>query len=232
MTRRGKPPFASAESVEFLKVPLPVPPMIEQAFGYCGHEQYVSLGFGVQGGVMSDFVGEAVLPQTEDLYRSYLLHPAVKSYTDAFQIEVDPPAWVIRARIEEFDAENEQFESWAETSRCLLLDRKARQFLVGTIGGVRTWLILRRFLLTNPRRRVRQATEYESSQKAEEALWVWLESRPGLPPAAEFIRNWERVFRERQAVSGCIGAGVKLGFEVDDIKRMVVEAFKSPRNRS
>jgi hypothetical protein len=33
--------FRSAEGYDFLPAPIPVPPMIESAFGYRGHSQYV-----------------------------------------------------------------------------------------------------------------------------------------------------------------------------------------------
>src|SRR5688572_1680192 len=121
----GRPrPEPSASDV--LRVPLPVPPMIEQAFGYDRNEQYVSLNFGVRGGVMRDLVVEGAPPETEDLYRSFLLHPAIKPYTDAFRIESDPPEFAKWTPMKS-DADIEQFEAWSETSRCLLLDRKERQ---------------------------------------------------------------------------------------------------------
>ena len=230
MNRRGRPePFAGGNSFDVLRVPLPVPPMIEQVFGYRGDEQYVSLGFGVRGGVMSDFVGEGALPQTEDLYRSYLLHAAVKPYTDAFRIETDPPECVKHVLVEESDADIEQFESWSETSRCLLLDRKARQFSVGTVAGIGVWLIFKPFLFPNSRMKVRRAKRYGSAREAEAALWAWLELQPAAPLTTDFIHTWNQTFGERQAVSGCIGAGVKLGFEAGEIRRMVAEAFRSPR---
>ena len=50
--------FRDAESYGFLSVPIPVPPMIEEAFGYRSRSQYVELGFGVHGGVMGDLVGD------------------------------------------------------------------------------------------------------------------------------------------------------------------------------
>lgn len=229
MNCHGRPePFPSSESFEFLKVPLPVPPMIEQAFGFFGHEQYVSLGFGAQGGVMSDFVGEEAPPATEDLYRSFLLHPAIKPYTEAFRIESDPPEFAKWAPMKS-DADIEQFEAWSETSRCLLLDRKARQFSVGTVAGIGTWLIFRLFLFPQPRIQLRSARRYGSSREAESALWAWLELQPSACLTTKFIDSWNRTFSERQAVSGCIGAGVKLGFESGEIKRMVTEAFRSPR---
>jgi hypothetical protein len=54
--------FRDAESYGFLSVPILVPPMIEEAFGYHGRSQYVALGFGVHGGVMGDLVGNAERP--------------------------------------------------------------------------------------------------------------------------------------------------------------------------
>jgi hypothetical protein len=141
MTSRGTS-LASGSWLDLLKVPLPVPPMIEEAFGYRRNERYVSLSFGVRGGVMKDFAKEGVPLETQDLYRSYLLHHAVKPYVDAFGIESDPPEFYKFATMGS-DADIERFETWSETSRCLLLDRKARQFSVGTVAGIGTWLIFR-----------------------------------------------------------------------------------------
>ena len=72
--------FGDAESYGFLSVPIPVPPMIEEAFGYRGRSQYVALGFGVHGGVMGDLVGDAERPFPADLYRRIFIafcHQAV-----------------------------------------------------------------------------------------------------------------------------------------------------------
>ena len=201
----------NAESYRFLKVPLPVPPMIEDAFRYRGDEQYVSLGFGVHGGRMSDFVGDGLAPRSPHLYRSFLLHPAIKSYTEAFKIEAAPPDWLEAMSIDETDLRLEPFEAWSETARCLLLDRKFRQFFVGTVSRVRTWLILRPIL--NPCRKRCSPTPAVNkiAKVAEEALWAWLDNQPSPSLSVEFIQQWERQFREQQAVSGCIAAGFKLG---------------------
>ena len=135
--------FRDAESYGFLSVPILVPPMIEEAFGYRGRRQYVVLGFGVHGGVMGDLVGDAGEPVPADLYRKFLLHPAIKPHTNAFRIEIDPPAWLKSMDIGEFESRKEDFESWSKQSRCLLLDRERRQFSVGSVHEVRSWLILR-----------------------------------------------------------------------------------------
>jgi len=230
MSGRGRPePFAGGDSFDVLKVPVPVPPMIEEAFGYRGDEQYVSLSFGVRGRVMKDFVDDGEPPETENLYRSFLLHPIVRPYTDAFGIECDPPELAKLEPIES-DADIERFESWSETSRCFLLDRKARQFSVGTVAGIGTWLILRPILFPESRVRVRRPTRFESAQEAEAALWAWLDLQPPARLTKDFVDSWNREFSERQAVSGCIAAGVKLGFEAGEIRRMVTEAFR-PRRR-
>src|SRR5262245_22119403 len=136
-------PFENAESHRFQKVPIPVPPMIEDAFRYRKNEQYVSLGFGTHGGQMSDFVGDSRAPRSADLYRSFLLHPAIKPYTDAFKIETTAPDWLKGLKMSGASSCIEQAEVWSETARCLLLDRKARQFFVGTVAKVRKWLIIR-----------------------------------------------------------------------------------------
>ena len=100
--------FDDAESFGFLAVPIPFPPMIEDAFRYCGRERYVTLGFGVRGGVMSDFVGDdSRRPRSRYVYRSFLTHPAMKPYTKAFQIETDPPSWLEGLKIDDCeDARN------------------------------------------------------------------------------------------------------------------------------
>jgi hypothetical protein len=63
----------------------------------------VTLDFGVHGGVLGDFVGDAVEPVPADLYRKLLLHPIMKPYTDAVQIDMDPPEWLNRMGISEFE---------------------------------------------------------------------------------------------------------------------------------
>jgi hypothetical protein len=135
--------FGDAERFGFLPIPNPVPPMIEQAFRYRGRGQYVTLGFGVHGGVMTDMVKDAQEPVPADLYRKILLHRVMKPHTDAFQIDLDPPAWLKSMPISEFDQRREEFAIWSNKSRCLLLDRVRRRFLVGSVSGVRDWLLMR-----------------------------------------------------------------------------------------
>ena len=219
--------FESAESVGFLEVPIPVPPMIEDAFRYHGHERYVSLGFGVHGGVISDFVGESHRPRSRHLYRSFLTHPAVKSYTDAFQIETDPPSWLEGLKIEDCEGREEEFETWSETSRCLLLDREGRQFFVGTIAEIRQWLILRPTLCETVKQRVLNTHQPISFKDPERALVDWLAEQPGAALSKEFIAEWERRFHTRQSIAGCTAAAFRLGFGHDTIRRLMAEAFTS-----
>ena len=96
---------------------------------------------------MSDMIGDSVLPQPTDLYRQFLLHPAVKRYTDAFQIETDPPEWLSTIQIADVEVCRERLESWWKRSRCLLLDRESRRFFVSTVFEVRNWLMIRSGLL-------------------------------------------------------------------------------------
>lgn len=216
--------FRSAQSAGFLKVPLPVPPMIEQAFRYRGEERYVALGFGIHGGVMNDSVGDAIRPKSRDLYRSFLLHPAIKPYADAFQIEMEPPSWLEGMEIEELGSHQEQIESWWNTSRCLLLDRKERLFFVGTVSKIGNWLILRGTLSTD-RGKVGIGPRAHSSKLAEQALTAWLaaQSVPLLPQ--ECLEAWERQFRDRLAIEGCMAAAFRLGFEAGDVRSMMAQAF-------
>jgi hypothetical protein len=221
--------FESAESVGFLKVPLPVPPMIEAAFRYRGHERYVSLGFGIHGGVMSDFVGESVRPRSRYLYRSFLSHPAIKPYTDAFQIETDPPTWLEGMSIDECDRRQEEFETWSEARRCLLLDRECRQFFVGTIAEIRQWLILRpAFCITGEKRIPGDIPQSICFKAPEQALsdWLAVQSTPSL--AEDFVAEWERIFHTRQSIAGCTAAAFRLGFGHHDVRRMMAEAFTPP----
>lgn len=215
------------ESHDFLKVPMAVPPMIEHAFSYHGDERYVSMGFGAHGGEMSDFVVESPAPDTPDLYRSFLLHRAIRPYTQAFRIEAVPPDWLEAIRVEKTDLDLENFQAWSETARCLLLDRESRQFFVGTVVRVRTWMILRPILFRT-RKRCNTPGRPNPANAAEEALWTWLNAQPQPVLPAEFLEEWEREFRERQAISGCIAAGVKLGFNADEVREMVIQAFGSP----
>jgi hypothetical protein len=99
--------FRDDESYGFLSVPILVPPMIEEAFGYRGQSRYVDLGFGVHGGIMGDLVGDAEKPFPADLYRRFLLHPAIKPHTNAFGIEIEPPAWLNSMDISEFESRTE-----------------------------------------------------------------------------------------------------------------------------
>jgi hypothetical protein len=221
----------SAGAFGFLTVPLPVPPTIEEAFRYRRREQYVSLGFGVNGGVMNDFVGDAVRPRSPNLYKSVLLHPAVKPYTDAFQIETAPPNWLEGMSIEEFDSRQEQFQTWSETSRCLLLDRKVRQFFVGTVAEIRTWLTLRSALYRD-REPWSRLDRKISSKMAEQKLSTWLGEQTPPLLLGEYIQEWERQFRERQSITACTAAGFRLGFGQDSVRALMTEAFRSPGSGS
>ena len=136
--------FGDAEGHGFLAVRRSrFPPMIEKAFGYQGRRRFVALAYGVRGGVMGDLVTDAVEPLPADLYRQMLLHPTMKPYTDAFQIEFDLPQWLKNLSISESESRTEELESWMKRSRCLLLDRERRQFFVDTVSEVQGWLILR-----------------------------------------------------------------------------------------
>ena len=66
---------------------------------------------------MSDFVGESVRPRSRFLYRSFLSHSAIKPYTDAFQLETDPPTWLEGLSIDGCDRWQEEFETWSEARR-------------------------------------------------------------------------------------------------------------------
>jgi hypothetical protein len=219
--------FKSAESYDFLPVPIPVPPMIERAFRYRGESQYVSLGFGARGGLMDDMVSDGVPPEPRDLYRQFLLHPAIIPCTDAFQIETDPPAWLVEMEITDFESNKAHFESWCATSRCLLLDRKQRQFFVSTVSDVRNWLLLRGALFEND-------TASSSPQRglsaisAVKELFTWLDRQPKPTISDEFLQAWEGRFHEKRAIEACVAAAFRLGFKGDDVREMMLEAFSDP----
>src|ERR1051325_11390882 len=88
----------------FLPVPIPVPPTLEKAFRYHGRGRFVALAYGVHGGVMGDLVGDAAEPVPVDPYREFLLCPPVKPHTEAFKIDVDPPAWLENLLISESES--------------------------------------------------------------------------------------------------------------------------------
>jgi hypothetical protein len=217
--------FETAESFGFLPVPIPVPPMIEDAFKYDRHNRYVSLGFGVRGGVMSDFVGDSCQPRSRNLYRSFLTHPAIRSCTDAFHLETEPPRWLEGLQIEDCEGHEEQFETWSQTSRCLLLDRDVRQFFVGTIAEIRQWLILRPVLGGSARSGVLNTRRAISFKDPELGLADWLAAQSSPALSKEFIAEWERRFDTRQSVSACVGAASRLGFGRDAVHRLMAEVF-------
>ena len=109
--------FRDAEAHGFLPVPMPVPPMLEEAFGYRGRRRFVALAYGVEGGVMGDVVTDAAKTVPADLYRQLLIHPAMKPHTDAFHIEVDPPAWLLGLPISESELREDDLGNWLNSSR-------------------------------------------------------------------------------------------------------------------
>jgi hypothetical protein len=172
---------------------------------------------------MNDLVGDALRPRSKDLYRSFLLHPAIKPFTDAFQIETAPPSWLDGMSIEEFDLRQEEIENWWNTSRCLLLDRRDRRFFVDTVSEIRRWLILRGALNTDRVPWIRKPSR--SPKLTEQALANWLEGQPVPRVSKEFVAEWERQFRRRVAIAGCTAAALKLGFDADDVRSMMGDAF-------
>jgi hypothetical protein len=219
--------FRNAEAYDFLPVPIPVPPMIENAFRYRGQSRYVDLGFGVKGGTMSDMIGDAVLPKPTDLYRQFLFHPAVKPYTDAFQIETDPPAWLSTMQIDDVEVSRERLESWWKRSRCLLLDRESRRFFVSTVSEARNWLMIRSGLLGSGTKRSRVRYGLSATSAVKE-LFRWLETQPTPTISDQYLQAWEARFRAKRALEGCVGAAFSLGFDGDEVRAMLFEAFGDP----
>jgi hypothetical protein len=215
--------FSDAKEHGFLPVTIPVPPMIERAFGYRGRRRFVALAYGVRGGVMGDLVGDATEPVPADLYKQLLLHPAVKPHTLAFKIEVTPPAWLENLSISETESRKEGLDAWVNQSRCLLLDRERRQFFVDTVSEVRGWLMLREALYT--RRKKYGRLRGESPESAVHDLFVWLDRQAPAPPSEQFVTIWERNFQEKLAIRGCAGAGFSLGFTADDVRSLMHEVF-------
>jgi hypothetical protein len=199
--------------------------MIEQAFHYRGCGQYVTLGFGVHGGVMTDMVKDAEEPVPADLYRKMLSHRVMKPHTDAFQIDLDPPAWLKSMQISEFDQRREEFAIWSNKSRCLLLDRERRRFLVGSVSGVRNWLLLRGALYRG--RRVRKPRVQPSPEMAVQKLFAWLDQQTPEFVSAQFLAEWERRFQERHAIAACTAAAFSLGFKGDDVRSLMRETFQN-----
>jgi hypothetical protein len=126
---------------------------------------------------MGDMIRDAVPPEPHDLYRQFLLHPSIKPYTDAFQIETDPPEWLVEMEIAEFESYKAQVESWWHRSRCLLLDRKTRRLFVSTISNFRNWLLLRGALIANGNAQWRLRRRLSATSAMEE-LFQWLDSQP------------------------------------------------------
>jgi hypothetical protein len=219
--------YKSAESHDFLPVPIPVPPMIERAFKYRGESRYARLGVGAEGGVMDDIFCDGLRPKPHDLYRQFLLHPAIKPCTDAFQIETDPPAWLVEMEIGELESNRSQFESWCATSRCLLLDRKQRQFFVSTVGNVSNWLLLRGALCETDTTSSRRHRALPAASAVKE-LFAWLDRQPALAMSDEFVRAWKRRFDEKITIEACVGAGLRLGFKDEQIKKLMFEAIFDP----
>jgi hypothetical protein len=220
-SRRLAESFKSAEAHGFLPVPIPVPPMIESAFRYRGHSQYVCLGFGAQGGTMGDMVRDSVPTEPPDLYRQFLLHPAVMPYTGAFQIDTDAPEWV-RGKIVDSDEALARLESWLHRSRCLLLDRQNRKLYVSTLSDVRNWLMFR--IEAKPFRNGRRFTPSAAVRE----LFSWLDAQP-LPTIDEhYLRDWNAIFNKQRAIEACVGAAFELGFKGDEVRRMVSDVLRDP----
>jgi hypothetical protein len=209
----------SPEAYGFLKIPMPVPPMIESAFRYYGNRQYVSLGFGAHGGWMADFSRDSLGPRSSSLATDFLLHPNVRPYTEAFQIEARPPAWLANAEVMQH---RNSLANWASTARCLLLDRTARQFFVGVVNPVRTWLILRIVLRD---RKMHPRAKRRSPELAERDLWKWLDGHRPQSMSPEFLKTWEGTFQKKQSASACFWAGAKLGLEPDALSDLMHETF-------
>jgi len=218
--------FRDAEGYGFLPVPVPVPPMIEKAFGYQGGRRFVALAYGVHGGVMGDLVGDATEPVPKDLYRQFLLHPAIKPFTDAFKIEVDPPEWLDGLSISGSESRMEDLDHWLHQSRCLLLDRERRRFFVDTVSELRGWLMLREALY--PGRKKYGRLRGRSRECAVRDLFAWLDEQRPEPLSAQSVAIWDRRFHEKLAIRGCAGAGFSLGFPADDIRSLVRSAFQEP----
>ena len=177
---------------------------------------------------MAYLVGDAKVPFPADLYRKFLLHPAIKPHTNAFRIEIDPPAWLKSMDIDEFESRKQDFESWSKQSRCLLLDRERRQFSVGSVHEVRSWLILRGALYKG--RLVRNRPRLGSPAVAVQELFAWLDQQTPAHVSSEHVAEWERKFALQQTIAACTGAGFRLGFHPDDIKALLRNALHGRRS--
>jgi hypothetical protein len=155
---------------------------------------------------MSDFVGDSRRPRSRKLYRWFLTRPAIRPYVDAFHLEAEPPCWLERLQVEDCEGYEEQIETWSQTSRCLLLDRSARQFFVGSIAEARQWLIFRPALSRSAEPRILNTHGLISFKHPERALADWLAKQPKPAVSKDFVANWEQQFRIRQSISACTSA--------------------------
>ena len=180
---------------------------------------------------MSDMIGDSVLPQPTDLYRQFLRHPAVKPYTDAFQIETDPPEWLSTMQIADVEVCHERLESWWKQSRCLLLDRESRRFFVSTVFEVRNWLMLRSGVFGNGTKQSRVRSRV-SATLAVKGLFKWLDTQPPPTISDQYLQAWEALFSAKREMEGCVGAAFSLGFKGDEVREMMFDAFGDPYQNS
>ena len=149
-------------------------------------------------------------------------HPAIRPHTEAFQIEVEPPEWLISALSISESESRRTMKSWMKRSRCLFLDRERRQFFVDTVSEVRGWLLLREALYSGKKF---GRTRGRTRESAVHDLFAWLDEPP-MVPDDQFVTMWERRFEERLAMRGCAGAGFNLG-PGDEVRSLVREAFQT-----
>jgi hypothetical protein len=59
-----------------------------------------------------------------------------------------------------------------------------------------------------------------SPESAVRELFAWLDEQKPEATTAEFILEWEKKFELQQTIAACTGAGLRLGLDPDDIKKM------------
>jgi tetratricopeptide (TPR) repeat protein len=131
-----------AEDFGLIKLPIPVPPMLETALGYPGNERYVALHeclSWARGFVVEDF--EEIWPGVSASWSLFCSHPAVAQVFErlglGFKRNVPIMSWADRIAL----PSSQRMEFWSKT-RYLVLDRKDRVVYVSSCPKVQLFLTM------------------------------------------------------------------------------------------
>jgi hypothetical protein len=69
----------------------------------------------------------------------------------------------------------------------------------------------------------------QSQGSAVRDLFTWLNTQSPSAPTEQFVAIWERKFQENLAMRACIGAGLRLGFQADELRSLVRTALLDHR---